>query len=228
MNELNNQLNQPIKPGTVGEVIAPSRYKPQSLGSMAGIGEGTSASALPVTLEAVQPVILYEKELQTLQETAVSASEGLGALGNAFGNMSGMLGEGAGAWMNYAGGIVSAVGSALPALESLAAAQAAAAVTKTALSPWTVISGIAAVTSIIAAMSQIPKFATGGVVPGGSLSGDNVLIRANSGEVVLTKQQANNIGSMIGGGRVEFVIRDSVLYGILKRGNAYRSRSYGD
>lgn len=229
MNELNNQLNQPIKPGTVGEVIAPSRYKPQGLGSMAGIGEGTSASSLPVTLEAVQPVILYEKELQTLQDTAVSASEGLGALGNAFGNMSGMLGEGAGAWMNYAGGIISAVGSALPSLEALAAAQAAAAVTKTALSPWTVVSGIAAVTSIIAAMAQLPKFATGGVVPGNALSGDNVLIRANSGEVVLTKQQANNIGSALAGlgGNVRFVIEGDKLVGVLNNHNSITSRSYG-
>ena len=230
MNELNNQLNQPIKPGTVGEVIAPSRYKPQILGSMAGIGEGASASALPVTLEAVQPVILYEKELQTLQDTAVSASEGLGALGNAFGNMSGMLGEGAGAWMSYAGGIISAVGSALPSLEALAAAQAAAAVTKTALSPWTVVSGIAAVTSIIAAMAQLPKFATGGVVPGNALSGDNVLIRANSGEVVLTKQQANNIGSALAGlgGNVRFVIEGDKLVGVLNNYNRITSRSYGN
>lgn len=228
--EVANQLNQPIKPGTVGEVlISPSRYKSQGLGSMAGIGAGAGASALPVTLEAVQPVILYEKELQTLQDTAVSASEGLGALGNAFGNMSGMLGEGAGAWMNYAGGIISAVGSALPSLEALAAAQAAAAVTKTALSPWTVVSGIAAVTSIIAAMAQLPKFATGGVVPGNALSGDNVLIRANSGETVLTKQQANNIGSLLQGtgGTVTFKIEGGDLVGVLNNHNSITSRSYG-
>lgn len=231
LREAARTLNTPIQGGTVGEVlISPSRYKPQSIGSMAGIGEGASASALPVTLEAVQPVILYEKELQTLQDTAVSASEGLGALGNAFGNMSDVLGEGAGAWMNYAGGIISAVGSALPSLEALAAAQAAAAVTKTALSPWTVISGIAAVTSIIAAMSQIPKFATGGVVPGNALSGDNVLIRANSGEVVLTKQQANNIGSALAGlgGNVRFVIEGDKLVGVLNNHNRITSRSYGN
>lgn len=229
--EAGNSLNQPIKPGTVGAaIINPNRYQPQGLGTMAGIGAGTSASALPVTLEAVQPVILYEKELQTLQDTAVSASEGLGALGNAFGNMSGMLGEGVGAWMNYAGGIISAVGSALPSLEALAAAQAAAAVTKTALSPWTVVSGIAAVTSIIAAMAQLPKFATGGVVPGNALSGDNVLIRANSGEVVLTKNQANNIGSLISGGiggTVTFKIEGGDLVGVLNNHNSITSRSYG-
>lgn len=201
--------------------------------TMAGIGKGgkgAGSSALPVTLEAVEPVILYADAYKTLEETAVSASEGLGALGGAMGNLSGMLGEGAGAWMNYAGGIVSAVGSALPALESLAAAQAAAAVTKTALSPWTVISGIAAVTSIVAAMAQLPKFATGGVVPGNSLSSDNVLIRANSGEVVLTKQQANNIGSALSGlgGTVKFKIEGGDLVGVLNNHNRITSRSYGN
>lgn len=198
--------------------------------TMAGLGEGAGASALPVTLESVEPVILYADAYKTLEETAVSASEGLGALGGAMGNLSGMLGEGAGAWMSYAGGIVSAIGSALPSLEALAAAQAAAAVTKTALSPWTVISGIAAVTSIVAAMAQLPKFATGGVVPGNALSGDNVLIRANSGEVVLTKQQANNIGSMLSGGlggKVVFKIEGSTLVGVLNNHNQIAGRSYG-
>ena len=236
--EAGNALNQPIKSGTVGEVFTPR------MGAIAGLN-GTP-SALPTTLSSIKPVTMTDDEyaalvaargeaeeyaaaLEVLNNTSVSASEGLGALGNAFGNMSGMLGEGAGAWMNYAGGIISAVGSALPSLEALAAAQAAAAVTKTALSPWTVVSGIAAVTSIIAAMSQIPKFATGGVVPGNALSGDNVLIRANSGEVVLTKQQANNIGSALAGlgGNVRFVIEGDKLVGVLNNHNSMTSRSYG-
>lgn len=236
--EVANQLNQPIKSGTVGEAFTPR------MGTIAGFN-GTP-SALPNTLSPIKPVTMTDDEyaalvaargeaeeyaaaLEVLNNTSVSASEGLGALGNAFGNMSGMLGEGAGAWMNYAGGIISAVGSALPSLEALAAAQAAAVVTKTALSPWTVVSGIAAVTSIIAAMAQIPKFATGGVVPGNALSGDNVLIRANSGEVVLTKQQANNIGSALAGfgGNVRFVIEGDKLVGVLNNHNSITSRSYG-
>lgn len=222
---LNNQLTKQL---SVEDKIT-SEYQKRGLGTMVGIGEGTSASELPATLPSVEPVILYEKELQILQDTAVSASEGLGALGGAMGNLSGMLGEGAGAWMSYAGGIVSAVGSALPSLEALAAAQAAAAVTKTALSPWTVVSGIAAVTSIIAAMAQLPKFATGGIVPGNALSGDNVLIRANSGETVLTKQQANNIGSLLQGfgGTVKFKIEGGDLVGVLNNHNSITSRSYG-
>lgn len=242
--EVVNQLNQPIKSGTVGEVLNPKH----KVGNLSLYGGNTSASELPSRISGYAPTAYfaegsyeayiaaqgaareYADALAVLDNTSLSASEGLGAISGAMGNLSGMLGEGAGAWMNYAGGIVSAVSSALPALESLAAAQAAAAVTKTALSPWTVISGIAAVTSIIAAMSQLPKFATGGVVPGNALSGDNVLIRANSGEVVLTKQQANNIGSALAGlgGNVRFVIEGDKLVGVLNNHNRITSRSYGN
>jgi hypothetical protein len=102
-------------------------------------------------------------------------------------------------------------------------------VTKTALSPWTAIGAVAAVASVAAAMTNIPKFATGGVVPGNALRGDNVLIRANSGEVVLTKQQASNIGSLLGGrgGEVTFKIKGDTLVGILNNHNKIASRSYG-
>ena len=242
--EAGNALNQPIKPGTVGEVINPKH----KVGNLSLYGGNTSSSELPSRISGYAPTAYfaegsyeayiaaqgaareYADALAVLDNTSLSASDGLGALSGAMGNLSSMLGEGAGAWMNYAGGIVSAVSSALPSLEALAAAQAAAAVTKTALSPWTVISGIAAVTSIIAAMSQIPKFATGGVVPGNALSGDNVLIRANSGEVVLTKQQANNIGSALAGlgGNVRFVIEGDKLVGVLNNHNRITSRSYGN
>ena len=37
-----------------------------------------------------------------------------------------------------------------------------------------------------------PKFAQGGIVPGSSFSGDNVIARVNSGEMILNdRQQAN-------------------------------------
>lgn len=205
---------------------------------VAGIGGGSSVSAIPdkiempaaVTEDATKRAEEYNNALKVLEETSVSASEGLGAIGNIMGTIGGAMGEGAGAWMNYAGSIISAVGSALPSLEALAAAQAAAAATKTALSPWTVIASVAAVGSIVAAMANLPKFATGGVVPGNMMSGDNVLIRANSGEVVLTKSQANNIGDRLNGGmngKVVFKIEGSTLVGVLNNNQKIASRNYG-
>ena len=131
--------------------------------------------------------------------------------------------------MSYAGNIVSAIGGALPSLEALAAAQAAAAVAGPALNPWTAVAAVAAIGSVVAAMSQIPKFATGGVVPGNMMSGDNVLIRANSGEVVLNKQQQDILSNRLNGmnGKVEFRIKGDTLVGVLNNNQKIASRNYG-
>jgi len=50
--------------------------------------------------------------------------------------------------------------------------------------------------------SQPPPvaFATGGIVGGNSTSGDNVSIRANSGEMILNKNQQAKLFNMINGG----------------------------
>lgn len=213
---------------------------------VAGVGGAATVSPLTERIEGFAPVAVfaegsyeayvaaregaleYADALAVLEAQEMGAADGLMAIGDVVGSIGGLLGEGGAAWADYVGGIISAVSSALPALEALAAAQAAAAVTKTALSPWTAIGAVAAVASVAAAMANIPKFATGGVVPGNALSGDNVLIRANSGEVVLTKQQASNIGSLLGrGGEVTFKIKGDTLVGILNNHNKIASRSYG-
>jgi phage-related protein len=45
----------------------------------------------------------------------------------------------------------------------------------------------------------VPKFATGGIVPGDSPSGDQTLIAANSGEMVLNTQQQSKLFDMLNG-----------------------------
>lgn len=70
-------------------------------------------------------------------------------------------------------------------------------------------SNVAAVTAQFAAVVKAikaatipsaPKFAEGGVVPGTSYTGDRVLIRANSGERVLTKEMSDNLVKMLAQG----------------------------
>lgn len=51
-----------------------------------------------------------------------------------------------------------------------------------------------------ASVPSAPKFAEGGVVPGTSYTGDKVLIRANSGERVLTKEMSDNLVKMLAQG----------------------------
>ena len=54
-----------------------------------------------------------------------------------------------------------------------------------------------AIAGIIGAFASIPKFATGGMVPGTSLYGDKILARVNSGELILNQKQQSNLWGMM-------------------------------
>ena len=75
--------------------------------------------------------------------------------------------------------------------------------------------------ALIAAFSKVKGFANGGIVGGNSFYGDKNLIRANSGEMVLTRGDQRTLfkaiktGNFGGGGNVEFVIRGEQLVGTL-------------
>ena len=43
--------------------------------------------------------------------------------------------------------------------------------------------------AILGLMGKLPKFANGGIISGGSTSGDNMLARVNSGEMILNGSQ---------------------------------------
>lgn len=54
--------------------------------------------------------------------------------------------------------------------------------------------------ALIALMGKLPKFAKGGIVGGGSTSGDNMLARVNSGEMILNGSQQKRLFNAINGG----------------------------
>lgn len=60
--------------------------------------------------------------------------------------------------------------------------------------------GLAGVAAIIAAMSSMPKYATGGIVPGTSFTGDKVPALLNSGEMILNGSQQSNLFHMLNSG----------------------------
>lgn len=91
----------------------------------------------------------------------------------------------------------------------------------------------AALAAIIAMMASLPKFANGGIIGGGSRTGDKILGRFNAGEMVLTTgQQATlfqlangrGINTNNGNGKVEFEIRYDRLVGVLKNGDQKNRR----
>lgn len=160
-------------------------------------------------------------------------------LGNAISSMTNSLNIGGNSWVSYGANIISAVAASIPAILALtttkeaeaqantkvAVTGAAASVSSIPVVGW-IMAG-AAVASVIAAMASMPKFATGGIVSGGSVSGDKIPALLNSGEMVLnTRQQANLFNQLdrqsgnnqsVGGGIVEFKIKGDYLQGILNK-----------
>lgn len=120
-------------------------------------------------------------------------------------NMGDVVGENAAQWMQWGANVMSAVGQGLPAILSLTTAKKAEATANTAAAASGAASSVAsipfagpvlavaAVASIIAALANLPKFALGGIVPGSSFSGDKVLARVNSGEMILNQSQQNRL-----------------------------------
>ena len=220
-------------------------YKNKSV-SMAGLPTGYVNESLAGSIEPMDMVIPPEaaESVESIGEAAYNSADAINALGSTMSALSVLVGEDAARWLDWGATLMSSIAAAIPAIGALTAAKT----TETAANTGAAASGaasavastpvvgpvmtVAAVASILAALAAIPKpqkFATGGVVGGGMMAGDNVLIRANSGEVILTKQMAGNIGDALkggmGGGKVEFEIRGDKLYGILDNYN--KRKSYG-
>lgn len=131
------------------------------------------------------------------------------ALGNAMSSLNSITSEGAGGWLQYAASVANSVAMAIPQIMLLTAAKrqeananAASATTGAASSVASIpfvgpLMAVAAVASVLAALVNIPKFATGGIVPGGSFIGDKVPVLANSGEMILNNKQQSNLFSML-------------------------------
>jgi hypothetical protein len=51
--------------------------------------------------------------------------------------------------------------------------------------------------AVIESNRPVRRFETGGIVPGSSYSGDHMMIRANSGEAVITQEQQRNMMNML-------------------------------
>lgn len=68
--------------------------------------------------------------------------------------------------------------------------------------PWNIVAIGGAIAAAIAAFAVIPKFAGGGIVTGGSKSGDKILARVNAGEMILNGNQQSNLFEAINSGKL--------------------------
>ncbi len=132
------------------------------------------------------------KEVEGTIDHVSGAASAFQALGDAMSNI-----DDPGA--QVAGLIAQAIGS-------VAAGYGAATAQAATMGPWAwitfAITGLATMISTIAGIKSATagSYASGGIVPGTSYSGDNTIIAANAGEVVLNRAQQTNLASQLEAG----------------------------
>ena len=181
------------------------------------------------------------KPIYTTKDIAVNNDylESLNAISNVMGNIQSATDGASDSWLTYAQNVMTSIAGMTTAILSLSAANqveqstsSGAAVAESAKSAaqtpfigWLLVGG--AIASVVAALSAIPKFATGGIVGGNSTIGDMNIARVNSGEMILNGSQQGKLFSMINEGatssregKVTFKIKGQELVGVLDNYNS--------
>lgn len=155
----------------------------------------------PVKIKTIDPAIAEMTDrLLYLQEVGQQVGA---AVSDAFANMAGSfvdsLGLASSGAEGFLGGMLVTATKLISMLlaECIALAIKSASISAAFSGPAAVFTQPAfiatAVGGVVAAFSAIPKFETGGIVGGTSYTGDKILARLNSGELVLNKQQQSNL-----------------------------------
>lgn len=153
--------------------------------------------------------------LLSLQDVAAGATSAMGALGDAIGNLGGLVDEGAASWLTWGANLLKAIGQALPQLAALFAGETAVAgagaMSSVASIPYVgPILAVAALASIVAAAATLPKFAEGGLAYGPTLGlfGEYANARTNP-EVVAPLSRLKELIGNDGNGKTRIVGRIS-------------------
>lgn len=196
----------------------------------------------------------YKEQAKNADEIQKAQNGAVNALTGSFSQLGSAIGGAAGQWLQYGANLAQTIAAAIPQLTALASAHNAKANEETkdaAAGAAAAVAGIpfvgpalavAAVASIIAALISIPKFANGGIVGGASLSGDKLMARVNSGEMILNRSQQASLFKMLNTGsmydqirnlasastvadKVTFKIEGRTLVGILEKESNIKYRS---
>lgn len=126
-------------------------------------------------------------------ESLKEATAAIGSMGQALSGLGGAIEM---PELNIAGTVAQAV-----ATMAMGYAEATSKAGKA--SPWEWVAfaatGLAQLTAMIASVRQATAFATGGIVGGGSPSGDRKFVRVNSGEMILNKTQQARLFGLVSG-----------------------------
>ena len=164
----------------------------------------------------------------------------INSLSNSFSVLGANIGGAAGQWMSLAGNVLGMIPQLIAQITALGTAQAAQSASTTAAKqgeamasgiaasqnvpfPLNIIALAATVSSLVAAFASMAKFETGGVVGGTSFAGDKMMIRVNSGEEVLRRddpRHAYNLGTARASGGSDRIIIPTAR---IRKGDIYIS-----
>lgn len=152
-------------------------------------------------------------------------------LANSFSSLGKIIGGVAGQMVSWAAQSAASIAQMLAENAQLIISAQAVAMANGAKSafalpfPFSLAAWASVAATIMGIFASLPKFATGGIVGGSGFSGDRQLIRANSGEMVITRAQQARLwsaisgGGSLGGGQVTFKISGQELHGVLRNYN---------
>lgn len=177
--------------------------------------------------------IANNEQLTNTIELTDLLGESIYFVSDALGGLNGLIDESKTKWVQYGVTLASSIAKSIPliiaatkATQAKAIAEGASSAAQTPIVGW--INAIAAISAMMAAFASMPMYATGGIVGGNSFVGDNMLIRANSGEMILNKKQQANLFNLLDGGyvakslssgNVEFKLKGKELVGVLQTYN---------
>lgn len=188
--------------------------------------------------EGEDPLKKQQEAIEKYRDDLEKTTGAVYTMGGAFTALGGSIEGAGGKMLSFAGQSVQAgaqiaeqVSKLIPAkqAEALASGMASASGLPFPANLGAIASIVATITSLFA---SLPKFESGGIVPGGAFSGDRTLIRANAGEMILNKRQQNNLYRAIsedrlgGGGTTnvnvtgQFRIKNGDLVAVIENHNS--------
>lgn len=171
----------------------------------------------------------YKAKLKEVKQDTMFKS--INNLSSAFSSLGEIIGGVAGQMVSWAAQSAASIAQMLAENAQLIISAQAVAMANGAKSafalpfPFNLAAWASVAATIMGIFASLPKFASGGIVSGSGYSGDRQLIRANSGEMVITRAQQARLwsaisgGGSLGGGQVTFKISGQELHGVLRNYN---------
>lgn len=196
------------------EMYTIAQNKIQELTDMLSIANGEERAYLLEQIDIWKQYVNSLDGVTTKKEQLNKVSSSIEAMGQALSQMGQISDSVFGQMFSYIGGIAGAVAQAIPAIDTLIAAQKAqananaeSAVSGAASSVSSIpfigpMLAVAAAASVLAAIMNVPNFAEGGNVIGGSNYMDGITARVSSGEMIMNEADQKKLYNAIHSGEL--------------------------